>query len=379
MLKCRTGVLSGVGSILSKVYHAKWAILGFVLLLVLLMVLGSFLNVIVYGIFLYYITRPIRDRLHPYIKNRTILVSVCLLAITLPIVVVIAYTLLQAISELSVFLSNNDILYGVMDKPLADLSRSLSQDGLREFLGTAQQSWHSLMTSAPAGVMSTLKTIAFTTGTTFMSLIFRIFLVILFAFYLLRDDIKLKSWFESSFPQLMEEHDGLFRRYCRHVDTDLEKIFFGNLLSILFFAVVAITTFLLLNTFVPPYLRIPNPVMLGLLCGVAALVPIVAMWAVLVPLYVYLFVMVILSGSTFGFMYLGVMIFVIFMVVQLLPDYIIRPFISHGSVHMGLLIFAYVLGPVVFGISGVFLGAIALVLLVNYLRMVLPPLLKEKV
>jgi predicted PurR-regulated permease PerM len=46
--------------------------------------------------------------------------------------------------------------------------------------------------------------------------------------------------------------------------------------------------------------------------------------------------------------------------------------------HTGLLLFAYILGPVVFGISGVFLGAIALVLLINYLKVVLPPLLRKK-
>jgi predicted PurR-regulated permease PerM len=109
-----------VGNVLSRVYHAKWAILGFVLLLVLLMVLGPFLDVVVYGIFLYYITRPVRDRLHQYIKNRTLLVSICLLAITLPILVVLAYTLLQSISELGAFLLSKDILSGIPDKPLAD-------------------------------------------------------------------------------------------------------------------------------------------------------------------------------------------------------------------------------------------------------------------
>jgi predicted PurR-regulated permease PerM len=117
----------------------------------------------------------------------------------------------------------------------------------------------------------------------------------------LRDDVKLKSWFQSAFPELLEEHDDLFKRYCRLVDKDLEKIFFGNLLSILFFAVIAVATFLLLNAFVPPFLRIPYPIMLGVLCGVAALVPIVAMWAVLIPLYIYLTAQVLISGSSVGF------------------------------------------------------------------------------
>jgi predicted PurR-regulated permease PerM len=113
------------------------------------MVLGPFLDVVVYGIFLYYITRPIRDRLHQYIKNRTLLVSICLLAITLPILVVLAYTLLQSISELGAFLLSKDILSGIPDKPLADLSSSLSHKDLQEFLNTAQQNWQKLVTSGP--------------------------------------------------------------------------------------------------------------------------------------------------------------------------------------------------------------------------------------
>lgn len=42
----------------------------------------------------------------------------------------------------------------------------------------------------------------------------------------------------------------------------------------------------------------------------------------------------------------------------------------------GLLMFAYILGPVVFGIAGLFIGTIVLVLLTHYFRIVVPTLTK---
>jgi predicted PurR-regulated permease PerM len=40
--------------------------------------------------------------------------------------------------------------------------------------------------------------------------------------------------------------------------------------------------------------------------------------------------------------------------------------------------FAYIIGPLVFGISGIFLGAIVLVLLTNYFSTVLPELSRAR-
>jgi len=50
---------------------------------------------------------------------------------------------------------------------------------------------------------------------------------------------------------------------------------------------------------------------------------------------------------------------------------------SSGRVHTGLLMFAYIIGPVVFGIAGLFIGAIALVLLTHYFRIVVPAITRE--
>ena len=85
------------------------------------------------------------------------------------------------------------------------------------------------------------------------------------------------------------------------------------------------------------------------------------------------------------------------MVVDTIPDLIIRPIISGGSpsarvdrsppfvhlslrgeggLHVGLVMFAYIFGPILFGWYGLFLGPIALVAITHFARLVLPELLQ---
>src|SRR5208282_3245581 len=103
------------------------------------------------------------------------------------------------------------------------------------------------------------------------------------------EDENIKVWFARTFPTFVREHDGVIVRYYHAVDHDLEKIFFGNIISIVFFAIVAVVIFSLLN-FVAPAQQflIPYPILLGMLCGVAALIPVVGMYLVTVPTLLYI-------------------------------------------------------------------------------------------
>jgi hypothetical protein len=55
--------------LLERAYNAKWLILGISLVLLLLWIMRPFLDVFVYAIFVYYITRPIKRKVQKYIKN----------------------------------------------------------------------------------------------------------------------------------------------------------------------------------------------------------------------------------------------------------------------------------------------------------------------
>lgn len=113
---------------------------------------------------------------------------------------------------------------------------------------------------------------------------------------------------------------------------------------------------------------------------------------VYVPVTAYLGVRAALGSGAWWF----VAVFVVsaFVVVDVIPDLLIRPYVSSGggfslgpfdsdsdeqsrdgSLHTGLLMFAYVLGPFLFGWYGIFLAPMVLVLVVHFVRLVLPELL----
>jgi hypothetical protein len=66
---------------------------------------------------------------------------------------------------------------------------------------------------------------------------------------------------------------------------------------------------------------------------------------------------------------------VAFVIVDTIPDIVVRPYVSGGSLHVGALMFAYILGPLLFGWYGIFLGPMLLVVVVHFARIVAPELI----
>jgi len=115
----------------------------------------------------------------------------------------------------------------------------------------------------------------------------------------------------------------------------------------------------------------------GLLAGVASLIPIVGMKLVYVPVTLYLGAVSYLADpSTLWFT--AVFVAVSFVVVDTIPDLVLRPFVSGRTLHVGAVMIAYTLGPLLFGWYGIFLGPIILVLLANFSRHVLSILIDRE-
>ncbi len=374
-----------MSGIFKRAYDAKWLIFGLLLVLLLLWVAWPFLTVIVYAIFLYYIAKPIKRRLRPHVKNDSLLVALSLFVLVLPLVLIIGYTLLIGLSQLNAAIAGFG-LQSLPRGPLSNLSSTVSQAQHNltmenilsgNFSAIIPRNWYDALYGYSGSIFG-LQQLVFATGMTIVDIIFKLFLMVVIAFYLLRDDGRLKAWFLSTFPALVHEHDDMLLRYAREVDEDLEKIFFGNILCIIFFAIVAALTFNLLNLFAPASMQIPSPILLGMLCGVSALVPVVGMYIVTIPLFLYILVNSLIAGALFpNLAYFILMGLAVLILVQTLPDFVLRPFMARGKINTGLLMFAYILGPIVFGIAGLFIGAIVLVLLTHYFTIVLPSITKK--
>ncbi len=374
-----------MAGLLEKVYNAKWIILGIALVMLLLWIMRPFLDVFVYAIFVYYITRPIKRKVQKYIHNDGLAVTISLLLLALPLIIIISYTLLFGISQLMSMISDSGVSAVIPAGPLANATAEFTRlqqnltSGTLSISDITSQNWYKTISSY-SGSISALQSIIVATGATIADLLFKLFLIFFIAFTLLKDDLRIKAWFEKTFPTMITEHNRLFTRYMQNVDTDLQKIFFSNLLSIVFFAIIAVIAYQLVNMFAPvPSLQIPAPILLGILTGVCALIPIVGMWLVVGPLFLYLIVNSLSAGTLFPNIGFFVFEFLfIFIFVTTLPGFVVGPYLARGKINTGLLMFAYIIGPLVFGISGIFLGAIVLVLLTNYFSTVLPELSGEQ-
>ncbi len=338
-------------------WRIGWITLGVALAALVGYVVLAFLGTFVTGIFLYYATRPFHDRIQRVVRQPTLATLLTLLALAVPILALIGYTVAITIQELNEFAQQRD-LSGLEDAiaPYLDYSSFVRDPAaLLGQLGSADQVFGAL--SSVLGYLGLAVTI-----------LLHVFVVLAVAFYLLRDGHRIRR----TLDLLTERHEPL-ERYVDAVDDSLTKVFFGNLLNALITAAIGAVAYSLLNLVAPPNLAIPYPALVGVLAGIASLIPVVGMKIVWIPLTGFLAVWASMAGGGWGFVALVTGVSIV--VVDAIPDLLLRPYVSGRSLHVGSVMLAYILGPLLFGWYGIFLGPLLLVVVVHFYRLVLPELL----
>ncbi|MFB6221506.1 MAG: AI-2E family transporter [Halolamina sp.] len=349
---------------LDKGRLAWWA-LGFSLAAGLLFVAYSFVGTLVFGLFIYYATRPIYRQLRRALDNPSLAAAVSLVALALPALLLVGYALTIALQEIDKYASNAPIDIERLGIDPATLDRvadpaTILQDALRGVLSTGD------ITQLLSSLGSAFGTVA-TLGIALVHL----FVMLALAFYLLRDDHRLSRWFSHRFG----DERGIVQAFFDAVDRDFNSIFFGNILNAVLTGTIGVITYSALNVFAPPELRIPAPALVGLLAGIASLVPVVGMKLVYVPVALVLLVQALLSGAAGTLAFVVAFAVVSFVVVDTIPDLVLRPYVSGRSLHVGAVMLAYTLGPLLFGWYGIFLMPMLLVLVVRFAHIVLPELM----
>ena len=340
-------------------HRVAWAVVGLVLAFVLAWVTVTFLGTVVFGIFLYYATRPAHRRIEPRVGQPTVSALLALLALALPVVLLIAYTAAIALQELSVLADTINLgPYASTIEPYLDISTvvdnpetALDQVGEPQAVVDILQSAFSYLGLIGSGLLS-------------------LFISFSIAFYLLRDAHRLKRY-----GTLVSDKRGTLEAYGRAVDKSLSSIYFGTILNAFLTGIIAALTYSLLNLMAPPGLAIPFPALVGVLAGAGSLIPVVGMKIVYVPLVLYLGGRAVLDGT--GLQFVAIVAVVSVVVVDLIPDFVLRPFVSGRGLHTGTVMFAFVLGPTLFGWYGLFLGPLLLVLIAHFVRLILPELLAD--
>jgi predicted PurR-regulated permease PerM len=345
--------------------RAAWWTLGGVLAAAFLFVVYTFVGTFVFGLFLYYATRPIYRRLRKHIAPPSLAAAVSMFALALPALALMLYALLVVAKEVTKLARTTQFnlgAYTTLDLQLLNKvadPATLYQSGLREYV---------TFDSADT-VFTQVGTAADTFAFVGVGLV-HLFVMVALAFYLLRDDHRISRWVSKRFA----DDEGVLDAYFSAVDTDLNSIFFGNILNAVLTGTIGVIAYTVLNVFSPPELHIPAAALVGLLAGVASLIPVVGMKLVYVPVAGYMGVQSLAFAGPTSVWFVAAFVLVSFVLVDTIPDLVLRPYVSGRSLHVGSVMLAYTFGPLLFGWYGIFLLPMLLVFGVNFARIVLPEL-----
>ncbi|SMO88295.1 AI-2E family transporter [Halorubrum cibi] len=204
---------------------------------------------------------------------------------------------------------------------------------------------------------------------TVSGLLLNLLITVVVTYYLLLDGSKFHEWV------LRFDDDAIVREYFEAADAELEAVLYGNLLNVIAISIIAIATYTGYNVVAPEAVAVPYPTLAGAFTGVASLIPVIGMKIVYLPLAAATAVPAIMGSDTGLLVYVGAFLLVAVVVVDTIPDIVLRPYFSGKTTHVGLLMLAYIFGPVVFGFHGLFLAPIVLVLVLTFADTALPRLL----
>jgi predicted PurR-regulated permease PerM len=344
----------------------SWVLIGLGLLMLVGYVVYTFIGTVVFGLFLYYATRPVYRRLRRVVRPRGLAAAVALLALALPALVIVAWAIALVVSEANRVFADGDSLAAVLPPDLV----AFVTTGLPETVTTLQ--WDQLTTADLQTLVDSAASVGEILTTVGVGLV-HLFIMIALAYYLLRDGTRLSRWVRFRFG----DNRGVLDAVMDAIDTDLHSIFFGNILNAVITGTIGVFAYSLLNSIATPTVAIPAAALVGLLAGVASLIPIVGMKLVYLPVAAYLIAQAVLADPG-GLWFPVAFILVSFVIVDTIPDIVLRPYVSGRTLHVGAVMLAYTLGPLLFGWYGLFLMPILLVLVVNFGRHVLPALVHRE-
>jgi predicted PurR-regulated permease PerM len=339
------------------------AAFGVVVALVLGAIAYRFIAPITVAVFLYYSTRRFHKslrRLHLPARVRAV-VSLAVLAV--PLLGLISYTLVLLIIEARRFVAESALVGAVatnvdwLGSP-AQLP-NLTVTGLYEAYQAGQLDVVVQFLARHADLLTNL-----VTGF-FLNLV----ITVIVTYYLLVDGSRIRAWL------LRFDDDAIIREYLEAADAELEAVLFGNLLNVIAVSLIAIGSYLGYNALVPAAVEVPYPALSGALTGVASLVPVVGMKIVYLPLAVITALPALIGGDQSLLPYVGGFLLVAVVVVDTVPDVVLRPLLSGEQTHVGLLMLAYITGPAVLGFYGLFFAPIVLVLGLTFATSAVPRLL----
>jgi predicted PurR-regulated permease PerM len=326
----------------------------------------QFVGLLVLGVFGYYATRPISDRVGEVVGRDWLAAGVTVLLVLVPVLALSLYAGYQLLVALQGFLAGTVDPVALLGQyfGLGDVSLAEGQSVL-----TALENPRAFISNPRQKVVTVLQT-GGTVASAVAGTLLLLALSVTLSYFLLKYDDDIAD----ALRQLFGGRDTVAYAYATAVDADLESVFFGNLLFVAVMSVVAGLAYLGTNLLAPAGLAVPMVAVLAFLTGAASLIPLVVGKVVYVPVLALLAIQAVRSSGS-ALVFVGATAIVYFLALDFLPQTFLQPYISGRHLDGIVLMFAYLLGPVLFGWYGFFLLPIVFVAILEAVRIVLPELL----
>ena len=276
---------------------------------------------------------------------RILAILIVYLVTIVAIVEFLNLTLRPLISEAAQFIEDLPALIEQFDaqlQRLADLYQGLNlPPAVREYIDTAIQALTTVDASFDPGIFLPVVTSA----TSFIGSIFGYFLLPVWAFYLLKDRVRLLDTFDRALPATWRPDTWATLRIVERVFGQWVR---GQLLLGLTVGVMTFVGLMVLSALVDPIFG-RYAVLLSIIAGVLELLPIIGPIIAAVP--------AILLAATAG-LEATVAAFILYLAVQQLENYLLVPKIQGDAVqlHPAVVIFALIIGGSLAGLLGAILA-----------------------
>lgn len=350
---------------------------GAIISIIMIAIFYNFIGSITLGIFIYYSTRPLYKKLIKYDINKTISAILAPVLFLIPVLILIAYTIrIVTVEARALFIQAGDSLFDFVDE--SKIEQFIDEEFYLQY--PEMHSLTQLQTTDIINMIQNVDSRAFdsmidssfqfglSVGSSLSGVFFTLLISFSLSFYLLRDGHKIRKIMYKT-----TNYDKTVTEYIKVLDKDLEIVFFGNILLAIFTGIIGAVSFSLLTIFFPGGNILAYPALIGILCGVTSLIPVIGMKLVYWPITLIILAIGLIESGLNGALFPITFFFTGLIIVDTIPDFIARPYISsRGGISTGVIFFSYIMGPITFGWYGLFLGPLIFVIAYEFINIFLP-------
>jgi Ca2+-transporting ATPase len=182
------------------------------------------------------------------------------------------------------------------------------------------------------------------------NLFFQVFMAILLTAYILHKEESIRGSIQALKSQKTKD-------FIQHVNEGMKAVVYSMFLTAFATGIIAIVLYVLFGA--------PYPILLGILTGIVALIPILGAWLAYGPIALYF--IVIKGEVVLGLGFLAAC----FVFISTLPDYVVRPIAlskEAKDIDSMLLLLGFLMGTLAFGPVGIIFGPLIMIALEGYAK-----------